>query len=214
MLWGDGHLGNPSSDVPDETRYQAFQALSATNPTPPYVIGFEEPDCSSYGSANMPDEAAAAKTWDDNMARFKAAGSKLVSPSMCKQIDETWLTPFEQAISTPWDITNVHINKNNMDAVKAELDYYYNKYGKPIWVSEFACVSDSPSWTPCTDQSEINTFITDIVALLQADSRVAAYAISTGVGLSDAWTAVQSDGTTLTETGNTYLAAIKSAAGK
>jgi len=62
---------------------------------------------------------------------------------------ETWLEPFSKMIDRPWDITNIHINKNNMAGVKASIDYYYNKYQKPLWVSEFACVLRLASCLPC-----------------------------------------------------------------
>lgn len=32
-----------------------------------------------------------------------------------------WLGPFKDQISQMWDITNVHINKNSMEGVKADL---------------------------------------------------------------------------------------------
>lgn len=54
---------------------------------------------------------------------------------------------------------------------------------------QFACVEDQ-SWTPCTDQAEINQFINDIVALFEKDPRVYAYAYSNGIGLGDAWPAI------------------------
>lgn len=114
----------------------------------------------------------------------------MISPSMCHQAAEEytkWLSAFSSQISTSWDITNLHINKNSMDGVKTDIDYYYNTYGKPIWVTEFACVDDSTDFVPCTDQSEINTFINDIVALFESDDRVQAYAYSTGEGLSPEW---------------------------
>lgn len=100
---------------------------------------------------------------------------------------ETWLTPFKQAITRDWDITNIHINKNSVAGAKADIDYYYNKYGKPIWVSEFACVDDSTGFVPCTDQSEINGYINDVVDLFESDSRVYAYAYSNGAGLGSVW---------------------------
>ena len=45
MLWGAGHV-----DGQDYNRLAGFRALSFT---PPYIIGFEEPDCASYGSAGF-----------------------------------------------------------------------------------------------------------------------------------------------------------------
>ena len=50
MLWGDGS----SSDENDASRLAAFKALTTT---PAYIIGFEEPDCSTSGSADMSVEA-------------------------------------------------------------------------------------------------------------------------------------------------------------
>ena len=54
---------------------------------------------------------------------------------------------------------------------------------------QFACVEDQ-SWTPCTDQTEIDQFISDIVKLFEEDSRVYAYAYSNGEGLGDVWPAI------------------------
>jgi len=143
--------------------------------------------------------------WEQYIAPFQAKGTKLASPSMCKQAAETWLKQFSQQISTPWDITNIHVNKNSMAGVKADLDHYA-QYGKPIFVSEFACVDDSTGFVPCEDQGEIDQFINDIVALFESDSRVAAYAYSNGEGLGSNWP-LCSNGA-LNESGKTYLAAI------
>lgn len=72
---------------------------------------------------------------------------------MCHQADETFLTPFKEKITTEWDVTNLHINKKDMDGVndvswdKASheerradqgqvLDHYWNTYNKPMWVTE------------------------------------------------------------------------------
>jgi hypothetical protein len=51
MLWGDGGLGNEEDD---SARVASFQALTTS---PAYIIGFEEPDCSTTGSADMTVEA-------------------------------------------------------------------------------------------------------------------------------------------------------------
>jgi hypothetical protein len=47
MLWGDGSLGSTENDA---SRVSTFESLSTT---PEYIIGFEEPDCSTTGSADM-----------------------------------------------------------------------------------------------------------------------------------------------------------------
>nr|ODO04291.1 hypothetical protein L204_00649 [Cryptococcus depauperatus CBS 7855] len=200
MLWGAGAV-----DQKDAERLAAFKAITDT---PTYIIGFEEPDCSTPGSSNIA-VSDAAQLWDSTIAPWKRKGSILLSPSMCHQAAEQytkWLTTFKTQISTPWDVTNLHINKNSMDGVKADIDYYYNTFGKPIWVTEFACVDDSSGFTPCTDQSEINQFINDIVDLFQSDNRVYAYAYSNGEGLSTQWMMVNNG--VLTESGQTYITAI------
>lgn len=76
-----------------------------------------------------------------------------------EQAAETWLGQFKSKISTQWDFTAIHINKNSLagaikDVVRAYIhlstssnatydhtqDHYWNTYQKPIWVTEFACV--------------------------------------------------------------------------
>lgn len=198
MIWGDGNV-----DSTDASRLAAFEALTTT---PEWIIGFEEPDCTGSGSAGF-GYSTGVTLWDSVVAPWKDKGSILLSPSMCHQAAESgWLPPFEAAISTPWDVTNIHINKNSMDGVKADIDHYYNTYGKPIWVTEFACVDDSTSFVPCTDQTEIDTFIADIVDLFEADSRVYAYAYSDGEGLGSVWPTVSNGA--LSASGQAYLSAI------
>lgn len=58
---------------------------------------------------------------------------------MCHQAAEQytqWLAGFSAKISTSFDVVNLHINKNSMAGVKADLDYYYSVYQKPMWVTE------------------------------------------------------------------------------
>ena len=38
-----------------------------------------------------------------------------------EQADETWLAQFAQEITTPWDFTAVHINKNSLAGVKKDI---------------------------------------------------------------------------------------------
>jgi hypothetical protein len=46
MLWG----GGSSKDKQDATRLSAFKAITTS---PEYIMGFEEPDCSTEGSSSM-----------------------------------------------------------------------------------------------------------------------------------------------------------------
>jgi len=93
--------------------------------------------------------------------------------------------------------------------VMMDVDYYWNKYQKPIWVSEFACVHDQPSWNPCSNQAEINNFIATVVPYFENHPHVVAYGASNGEGLGGSWPLI--DGTTnnLSATGLAYLNALK-----
>jgi hypothetical protein len=111
-----------------------------------------------------------------------------------------------------WDITNIHINKLDRAGVEKDIDHYWTTYGKPIWVTEFACVNDNYQFTPCTNQGQIDDFINMIVPLLESDSRVYAYGYSDGEGLGDVWPSTKNG--RLSASGQTYLNAIKKYANK
>nr|ODN97641.1 hypothetical protein L204_03060 [Cryptococcus depauperatus CBS 7855] len=199
MLWGGGF-----ADATDAARLSAFQSISGT---PAYIIGFEEPDCTAgSGSAGM-DVGAGISLWNSLVAPHGYAGSILIGPSMCKQAAESgWLKPFMDGVSKKPDIMNIHVNKNNADGIKADINHYWNTYGLPMSVTEFACVDDSTGFVPCENQNEINNFIYTAVDIFETDSRIVGYAYSNGYGLSDPWTMVKNG--QLTESGQTYLNAI------
>jgi len=146
--------------------------------------------------------------WNELIAPLGRNGARLGSPSMCKQAAESgWLQPFQDKISRDWDFTAIHINKVDRAGVEADIAHYWNTYGKPIWVTEFACVNDVNGFTPCTSQSQIDDYINMIVPLFEADSRVHAYHYSNGEGLGNVWP--MSNGGQLSASGRTYLNAIK-----
>jgi len=198
MLWGVG-----TADSTDATRLAQFKRITSA---PQYVLGYEEPDCPpGSGSAGL-SVSAGVSDWNALIAPLGKKGSLLGSPSMCKQAAETWLKQFQPQISTQWDFTAIHINKNSLDGVKKDIDYYWNTYQKPLWVTEFACVDDANGFTPCTDQGEINDFINQIVPYLESHPHVYAYAYSNGLGLGNVWPLM--NGNSLSASGQTYLAAI------
>ncbi|TYJ55949.1 hypothetical protein B9479_003334 [Cryptococcus floricola] len=198
-IWGSG-----SADSTDASRLSVFSAITST---PSYIIGFEEPDCDAGSGSSGFDVATGIALWDSLVAPHGDAGSVLVGPSMCKQAAESgWLSPFLSAVTRKPDVMNIHVNKNSAAGINTDIDHYWNTYGLPIWVTEFACVDDSSSFIPCTDQSEINTFIQTAVDIFENDYRIAGYAYSNGDGLSDAWAMVKNGA--LSESGQTYLAAI------
>jgi len=144
MLWGAGTV-----DGTDSSRMSDFEAMNWESAL---FLGFEEPDCTASGAhvsmlapvrrvllsvRSLTDGVhPAAGIWHILIAPHGAAGSLLSSPSMCHQAAETWLIPFSQQISRQWETTKLHINKNSADGIHADLDHYWNTYGKPMWITE------------------------------------------------------------------------------
>ncbi|KAG6856879.1 hypothetical protein H0H87_012459 [Tephrocybe sp. NHM501043] len=199
MLWGAG-----TADSVDAARLADFKKI--TSP-PPYILAYEEPDCPpGSGSAGM-SVSSGVSGWERLIVPLGKKGSLMGSPSMCKQADETWLADFGQKISTTWDFTAIHINKNNIAGVKKDVEHYWNTYKKPLWVTEFACVNDKNGFVPCTNQGEINNYINDVVDYFESDDRVYAYAYSNGLGLGNVWPLMRDKA--LSESGKAYLAAVR-----
>lgn len=172
------------------------------------MFGFYEPDCQCTSSSQMA-VADGISSWNSLLAPLGAKGTILGSPSACKQKDETWLKQMTaKPLQRPWDVTSVHINKNSLDGVKADVDYYLRTYQKPIWVSEFACVDDANGFQPCSDQTQIDQFVKDAVNFFHCNESVVAYGPSNGEGLGNVWPLIASDGS-LSHTGNTYLSTLQ-----
>ncbi|BGP50687.1 phosphatidylserine decarboxylase [Rhodotorula kratochvilovae] len=187
MLWGAGTV-----DATDAARLAAFRTLSAA---PTYVLGFNEPDLSNSDASAGMDVKEAAALWEELVAPWQAKGSLLGSPAMGMQAGETWLTPFKQAISTQWDFTAIHVYQNTTEDVQNVIDYYADKYGKPIWITEWGMVDTSTGFTPITSQDAINAYVAACVDLFEADERIAAYAaIVAGSGLGDVWPLADQEG--------------------
>ncbi|CAD6937656.1 unnamed protein product [Tilletia controversa] len=212
MVWGAGQGSSHDAELLHTFRSLYHVSSSNRQAPPKVVIGFEEPDCpTGHGSSGVSVDAG-ARIWNQVVAPLKQDGTILASPSMCKQTDEDWLTPFKEKIDVAWDVTNVHVNQDNVDDVKREIDYYWDTYGKPIYVTEFACVHTNP-WDPVTDQALINRYINDVVDYFESDDRVAMYQYSTGMGLSDQWRLTKEGTKELTESGRVYRNAIRKYAG-
>ncbi|CEJ91290.1 hypothetical protein VHEMI07012 [[Torrubiella] hemipterigena] len=201
MLWGSGNNGDQ-----DAKRLKDFKDLKET---PKYLLGFNEPDCSARDVSSHISVKDAVPLWNKYIVPEANNGSIVGSPSMCTQKDESWLNDFnKQALDKSWDFTAIHVYKLNMTGVQADIDHYWNKYKKPIWVTEFGCVDDQNGFKACTDQKVINQWIRDAVDLFEKNEHILAYAYTDGGGLGKAWLPTNNDGTTLSESGKTYLDAI------
>ncbi|CZT20274.1 uncharacterized protein RCC_06132 [Ramularia collo-cygni] len=201
MFWGIGQNGDEDA--------RRFNEYKNGIPQPQYLLTWNEPDCTGRDtSANMNIKDGYQK-WNQYVAPYGDKGALLGSPAMCLQKDEAWLKRFVQKpLDHQFDFTAIHVYKPDMDGVRADIDYYWKTYGKPIWVTEFACVYDQNNFKACEDQGQINQWIRDVVDLFQGDDRVRAYAYTDGGGLGKAWLPTNSAGTALSESGRTYLNAI------
>ena len=171
------------------------------------MFGFYEPDCDCPMSSDMSDATLGASSWNSTLVPLATKyNTKLGSPSMCKQRDEDWLTPFKNA-GADWDVTSVHINVDTLWSAMMDLDYYVRKYQKPVWISEFACVNDVGGFVACTNQTHIDEWLSWVVPYFQANESVVAYGPSNGEGLNTTWP-LFSNGA-LSKTGETYLSILK-----
>lgn len=181
---------------------------------PEYMFGFYEPDWTPPDSSNI-DAATAASNWNTYLQPLQGKGTKLGSPSMAEQYDENgYLASFGKgaglmgADNVPsWDYTVIHTNKPNVTGVIRDIEYYVDKYKKPVWVAEFTCV-DGVHWDTCSDPTQIKDFIQQSVEYFQKNESVVAYGFNNGNGLNDTWYMFDSAGL-ITTPGQIYLDQIK-----
>ncbi|CCM01243.1 uncharacterized protein FIBRA_03292 [Fibroporia radiculosa] len=160
MLWGD------SSSF---TSTWSANAQAAINNGSKVLFSFNEPDDSSQ--ANMtPQEAASA--WMQYMEPF-AGKATLVSPAVTNggaPMGETWLDQFVSACSgCTIDAFAMHIydSATNEAYYQSYISGFVQKYGKPVWVTEFGATGNS---------SQVQTFLSSMVSYLDNLDGLAAYA--------------------------------------
>ncbi|KAK5125298.1 hypothetical protein LTR08_005360 [Meristemomyces frigidus] len=88
MLWGAD--GSACSDTME--RLDTFKSMVANDTIPEIMFGFYEPDCECTMSSEMSTDSAAS-AWDELIKPLGDSGTVLGSLSMCKQLDEDFLTP-------------------------------------------------------------------------------------------------------------------------
>ena len=89
MLWGSGH-----ADATDARRLEQFERLSSSSSNkrhPKYVLGYEEPDCTSGGGSSGMGVDEGVREWERLIAPLKGRGTKIGSPSMCSKCSIEYL---------------------------------------------------------------------------------------------------------------------------
>lgn len=128
MCWN----GNYSADD--------IRSYCKAHPEVKYLLGFNEPNFKAQ--ANM-TPAEAAEKWPEVQALAKELGLQLVAPALnyspdAPYTDPTrWMDEFVALVgSDAFDFTAIH-NYGGLGVMKTLGGRFHDKYGKPVWVTEF-----------------------------------------------------------------------------
>lgn len=112
----------------------------AAHPDTKYILGFNEPNFKSQ--ANMTPEYAAQR-WPEIQALAKELNLKTVAPALNYSPDApynnpvTWMDEFVRLVgSDAFDFTAIHFY-GGFGGMKDLATQFHNRYGKPVWVTEF-----------------------------------------------------------------------------
>jgi len=129
------------------------------------ILGFNEPNHSDQ--SDIPPEVAAS-AWIELQNMYP--GKTLVSPAPAGG-NTNWFDPFFEAcelLGCRIDYLATHDYAGNADAVMNRLKMLHQRYGKKIWLTEFAKC--------CThDENEVIDFVKEIIPRLEAANYVYRY---------------------------------------
>ncbi len=128
MLWGSQQASQWDSDIE-----AIIEALNVK-----HALGFNEPN--EPGQADLSPSTAAA-LWKQHMEPLKAHGILLGSPAPSSTpAGLNWLQEFLQACSgCNVDFIAMHHYGTIAQDFISDVENYHNTFGKPIWVTEWAC---------------------------------------------------------------------------
>jgi hypothetical protein len=205
MVWGGGGLDGAN----------AAQIAGEIPAGAAFLLGFNEPNFGQQANLSAADAAA---LWPDVEAIADARGLALVSPAVnfcggaCQETDPfKYLDDFFAACQgCRVDYLGVHIytacagdGTNKARWLINHLETYKARFDKPIWLTEFAC-DDAGSL------AEQSAFMTDALAYLENEPRIARYAWFSGRADNVANASLLGADGELTELGQAYVAAPQS----
>lgn len=137
------------------------------------LLGFNEPDNSNQANMTV---AEASNLWPS----LTPLTAKIVSPAMSgnPSTSGSWLEQFRDN-GLKFDAVAVHWYKGaNATKFISDITAIYNKFNKPIWVTEFAPqTTSSAALDPFKySQANVTSFINTVVSWMNNQSFVAAYA--------------------------------------
>jgi hypothetical protein len=172
-----------------------------------YLLTFNEPN---FGAQSNLTPAQAAALWPKVQAFADAHDLAIVSPALnycggsCNETNPfTWLDAFFAACTgCRVDYVAAHWYACSKSALQGYLSEYETKYDKPIWLTEFSCLDGSLAATDANEEK----YMTDALALLEADPKVFRYSWFTGRSTgSPAISVLGADAGVLTPLGQSYV---------
>lgn len=139
-----------------------------------YILGYNEPNLKDQ--ANMTPKQA-AKGWPELVSAAKSLGMKLVGPAVNYGTLEGYGDPvvwYDEFLSQPGvsiddiDAIALHAYMPSGNAVKSLMIRKFAKYGKPLWLTEFA---NGDARTP----GQQAAFMQEALSYLEADPAVERY---------------------------------------
>jgi len=198
MLWGS----STASSFESQLNSGAFSNSTA-------VLGFNEPDQS--GQSNMSPGTAVSLWWQYINPLKSSHGLRLGAPAVSSANSGLpWLQNFvSQCSGCSIDFIPIHWYGSNPAYFQSYVQNIYNTFGKPIWVTEFACVQYVSS-DPACDQNGVDTFLQQTVTWLYAQNYVERFAwfgamrsVPSGIPSYDAL--LTSNGNSLSQAGSLYI---------
>ncbi|WP_045742052.1 sigma-70 family RNA polymerase sigma factor [Actinoplanes rectilineatus] len=197
MIWG-------AANVTDATLKQAKSEGDG------WLLGFNEPDLAEQ--SNMTVEAAL-----DAWPKLEATGMKLVSPAVAYggDTENGWLDRFMTgAAARGLQVDAIALHWYGSDFSKAAVNQFlgyvdavHERYGKPIWITEFGLMNFGGSPRYPSDAQKV-TFIKGATAGMEKRSYVSRYAWFGLPAVDDSVDfGLYKDGKTPTEAGKAYRSA-------
>jgi hypothetical protein len=144
QLWGYPKIDNFNNYI--------AQGLSS-----PYVLGMNEPNEPGQSNMNAADGAA---LWKEHIEPTKALGYQLITPATSSNPNGlTWVTDFMNACQgCTFDKVAIHWYDTDIEAFKTYVNKWHDTFGKPIWITEYACQNFRYDGTPQPNNDEIWNF--------------------------------------------------------
>jgi RNA polymerase sigma factor (sigma-70 family) len=166
MIWGPGSV--------------TAQALAQAKAAGPYLLGFNEPDLSSQSNMSVD---SALNLWPQLLSTGRTLGSPAVATGGATA--GGWLDRFMSGAASHGyrvDFVALHwygsdfVTANAVGQLRTYLQSVYDRYHKPIWLTEFALIRFSAGGSTYPTQEQQAAFVTAAAKMLGGVSFVQRWA--------------------------------------